>query len=66
MVLAQKYLGLVPLNPEVYYVSEAPVYLNLDYVLLLKLGTFIVCLLMLLIPSVIITKISPVKAMRFD
>lgn len=66
MLLVQKYLGLVPLNPEVYYVSEAPVYLNLDYVLLLNLGTFVVCLLMLLIPSVIITKISPVKAMRFD
>ncbi len=66
LLLAQKYFGLVPLNPEVYYVSEAPVYLSLDYVLLLNLGTFIVCLLMLLIPSVIITKISPVKAMRFD
>ena len=66
LLLAQKYFGLVPLNPEVYYVTEAPVYLSLDYVLLLNLGTFIVCLLMLLIPSVIITKISPVKAMRFD
>ncbi|MEO8773827.1 MAG: FtsX-like permease family protein [Gelidibacter sp.] len=66
LLLAQKYFGLVPLNPEVYYVSEAPVYLNLDYVLMLNLGTFIVCLLMLLIPSFIITKISPVKAMRFD
>ncbi|HUH27386.1 ABC transporter permease [Gelidibacter sp.] len=66
LLFAQKYLGLVPLNPEVYYVSEAPVYLNLDYILLLNLGTFLVCLLMLLIPSVIITKISPVKAMRFD
>ena len=66
LLLAQKHFGLVPLNPEVYYVSEAPVYLSLDYVLLLNLGTFIVCLLMLLIPSVIITKISPVKAMRFD
>lgn len=66
LLLAQKYFGLVPLNPEVYYVTEAPVYLNLDYVIMLNLGTFIVCLLMLLIPSVIITKISPVKAMRFD
>lgn len=66
MLLAQKHFGLVPLNPEVYYVTEAPVYLSLNYVLLLNLGTFIVCLLMLLIPSVIITKISPVKAMRFD
>lgn len=66
LLLAQKYFGLVPLNPEVYYVSEAPVYLSLDYVLMLNIGTFIVCLLMLLIPSIIITKISPVKAMRFD
>lgn len=66
MLFAQKYIGLVPLNPEVYYVSEAPVYLNLNYILLLNLGTFVVCLLMLLVPSVIITKISPVKAMRFD
>ena len=66
MLLAQKYFGLVKLNPEVYYVTEAPVYLSLDYVLMLNLGTFIVCLLMLLIPSIIITKISPVKAMRFD
>lgn len=66
LLLAQKYFGLVPLNPEVYYVSEAPVYLNLKYILLLNLGTFLTCLLMLLIPSVIITKISPVKAMRFD
>ncbi len=66
LLIAQKYFGLVPLNPEVYYVTEAPVYLSLDYVLMLNLGTFIVCLLMLLIPSVIITKISPVKAMRFD
>lgn len=66
LLLAQKYFGLMPLNPEVYYVSEAPVYLSLDYILMLNLGTFIVCLLMLLIPSVIITKISPVKAMRFE
>ena len=66
LLLTQKYFGLVPLNPEVYYVSEAPVYLNINYILLLNLGTFIVCLLMLLIPLVIITKISPVKAMRFD
>ena len=66
LLLAQKYFGLMPLNPEVYYVSEAPVYLNINYILMLNLGTFVVCLVMLLIPSVIITKISPVKAMRFD
>ncbi len=66
LLLAQKYFKLIPLDPSVYYVTEAPVYISLDYILLLNLGTFIVCLLMLLIPSIIITKISPVKAIRFD
>jgi lipoprotein-releasing system permease protein len=66
ILLVQKYFKLFPLNPETYYITEAPVYLSLDYIVLLNLGTFICCLLMLLIPSIIITKISPVKAIRFD
>ncbi len=66
LLLAQKYLKLFPLNPDTYYVTEAPVYLDLGYVLILNAGTFLLCLLMLLIPSYIITKISPVKAIRFE
>lgn len=66
LLFIQKYFKLFPLNPDTYYVSEAPVYINWDYILLLNIGTFVVCLLMLLIPSIIISKISPVKAIRFD
>lgn len=66
LLFAQKYFKLFPLNPDTYYVSEAPVYISLDYILMLNIGTFIACLLMLLIPSIIIAKISPVKAIRFD
>ena len=66
LLFAQKYFKLFPLNPDTYYVSEAPVYISWDYILLLNVGTFIACLLMLLIPSIIISKISPVKAIRFD
>lgn len=66
LLLAQKYLKLFPLNPDTYYVTEAPVYLDLGYILILNAGTFLLCLLMLLIPSYIITKISPVKAIRFE
>jgi lipoprotein-releasing system permease protein len=66
LLFAQKYFKLFPLNPDTYYVSEAPVYISWDYIVLLNVGTFIVCVLMLLIPSVIISKISPVKAIRFD
>jgi len=66
LILVQQYFGIIQLNPENYYVNEAPVYLNWGYIVLLNLGTILVCLLVLLIPSYIITKISPVKAIRFD
>ncbi len=66
LLLAQQQFGLFPLNPEVYYVTQAPVYLNLGYILTLNIGTFVVCMLMLLVPSYIISKISPVKAIRFE
>ena len=66
LLFVQKNFKLFPLNPDTYYVSEAPVYIALDYVVLLNIGTFILCLLMLLIPSVIISRITPVKAIRFD
>jgi lipoprotein-releasing system permease protein len=66
MLFIQQYFGVVQLNPENYYVNQAPVYINIGYILLLNLLTIIVCFLVLLIPSYIITKISPVKAIRFD
>lgn len=53
-------------DPEQYYVSIIPVHIGLDYIVLLNIGTFIACFLMLMVPSIIITKISPVKAIRFE
>ncbi len=66
LLLIQKYFGLIKLNPENYYVNVAPVDINLFHILVLNLGTIFICFLVLLIPSYIITKISPVKAIRFD
>ena len=66
LLLIQQQFGIVQLTPENYYVNQAPVYLNWGYILLLNLMTVTVCFLVLLIPSYIITKISPVKAIRFD
>ena len=66
ILLIQKYFGIVQLNPENYYVNQAPVYINVVYILLLNVLTVGVCFLVLLIPSYIITKITPVKAIRFD
>ncbi|WP_373056876.1 ABC transporter permease [Zunongwangia sp. H14] len=66
LLLLQKYLKLFPLDPRTYYVTEVPVYLNWDYILAVNAGTMLLCMLMLLIPSIIIAKISPVKAMKFE
>jgi lipoprotein-releasing system permease protein len=66
MLLIQQNFGIIKLNPENYYVNEAPVFIDFGYIFLLNIGTILICLLILLIPSYIITKISPIKAIRFD
>ncbi|EKT3967393.1 permease [Flavobacterium psychrophilum] len=66
LLLIQKHTGIIKLNPENYYVNQAPVNINIAHILLLNLGTITVCLLVLTIPTYIITKISPVKAIKFS
>jgi len=66
LIVIQQQFGIVKLNPESYYVNVAPAHLDWLYILLLNLGTIAICLFVLLIPSYIITKISPVKAIRFE
>ncbi|NDI99413.1 ABC transporter permease [Flavobacterium sp. LaA7.5] len=66
LIFVQKYFEVIKLPPENYYVTVAPVAINIPAILLINAGTVAVCLSLLLIPSYIITKISPVKALRFD
>ena len=65
LLLIQKHFGIIQLNPENYYVNQAPVFINWFYILLLNIGTILICMLVLFLPSYIITKISPVKAIKF-
>tara|TARA_B100001059_G_C17839751_1_gene591322 strand:- start:4372 stop:5607 length:1236 start_codon:yes stop_codon:yes gene_type:complete len=66
LLFIQKYLSPITLNPSVYYVSKAPVDINLWTILSLNLLTFAICVLVLIIPSYLIAKIAPVKAIKFD
>ena len=66
LLVIQKNFEVIKLNPESYYVSSAPVDINLLHILLLNVGTILICVLVLLIPSYLITKISPIKALKFD
>ena len=64
-ILQQKY-GIVPLPQESYYVPVVPVNLDALNILLLNGGTLVICFFMLIMPSYIITRISPIRAIRFD
>lgn len=64
--LAQKYIGLIPLDPEVYYLSQVPIEINVWHWILLNIGTLVVCLSALIIPSMVIARIDPVKAIKFN
>lgn len=66
LLLLQKFTGVIRLDPESYYVNTVPIYLDFGYIFALNLGTLILCLAMLIIPSVVISKISPVKSTKFE
>lgn len=66
LLFLQKYGKIMKLNPETYYVTEAPVNINWEYVLLINIGTLALCLLMLLVPSYLITRINPSRAIKFE
>jgi len=66
ILFSQKYFGFITLDPETYYVNEAPVFIDFWYIILLNICTLLLCLLMLIIPTLLITKIDPVKSIKFE
>jgi len=62
----QYYTGIVPLDPEAYYVATVPVCFNWLYIILLNVGTLLASILMMIGPSYLITKIDPAKIIRYE
>ncbi|MFZ2338910.1 MAG: FtsX-like permease family protein [Bacteroidales bacterium] len=58
--------GIISLDPSSYYIKTVPVNLELSHIILLNAGTMIIIILMLLVPSQLISRITPVKAIRYD
>ena len=66
LLFIQKYTKVIPLDSKVYYLDTVPVSLNLYHILGVNILTIIVCMLILIIPSYLISKINPVKAIKFN
>ncbi|HNV81241.1 MAG: FtsX-like permease family protein [Tenuifilaceae bacterium] len=62
----QIHFGLIKLDPENYFLSTVPIDINLLHIILLNIGTFLLTLMMLLVPSMVIAKISPDKTIKFE
>ena len=65
LCLLQKKFEFITLSEEDYYMSVAPIALDLWTVLMLNAGTMLITLLFLILPSYLVTTIQPVKALRF-
>lgn len=66
LLFIQKYFGVIKLNPENYYVSTVPVDLDPLPIISISFGILIISGLALIIPSYLISKISPVKAIKYN
>ncbi len=65
-VLLQYFFHLVKLDSDTYYVEYVPVIFNITYILLLNAGIIVSCMLMMFFPTLILTRITPIKTLRFD
>ncbi len=64
--LIQQYFGIIPLDEATYYVSAVPVNLKIAHIAILNLGTLLTIITMMILPSLLITRISPAKAIKFN
>jgi lipoprotein-releasing system permease protein len=63
--ILQRYTHVFKLDQASYYMSFVPVQFNWMEMLLLNIGTLIICLLVMILPSMLVTRIQPVKAIQF-
>ena len=66
LITIQKTTGIISLDPSTYYVSEAPIEINIPAFVLLNIVTLVVSVVILIAPSYLISHISPSKSIRYE
>ncbi len=66
LALIQKYYKIIPLDANTYYMDAVPINLSITHIILLNIGVLSIIALIMWAPSHIISKISPIKALRYE
>ena len=66
LCLIQKFTNIISLSPESYYLSAVPIELNIWHIIILNVGTMILWVMMLLLPTMLINNVRPSKSIRFE
>ena len=66
LVLLQIYTGLVTLDEQTYYVSEAPMLISIPLIILLNVATLIISVFVLIAPSFLVSHIHPARSMHYE
>lgn len=66
LCLLQSHYNIIKLPQETYYVSYVPVLLNGWSIIKLNILTFSACIMALLLPSLIISRITPMQTLRYN
>jgi len=64
--LAQQWLHIMPLDPANYYLDCVPMQIGIGWLLILNTVMFVLSMLMMLVPSAVISRIVPSKSIRFE
>jgi lipoprotein-releasing system permease protein len=65
-VFLQQYTGMISLPADSYFMNKVPVAFEFPAILIFNAGTIIICMLALILPTVIISRIMPANAIRFE
>ena len=66
IVLVQKYTGIITLDAQTYYVSEAPMQVNIPLIILLNIATLLISIFVLIAPSYLVSHIHPARSMHYE
>lgn len=66
ITIAQYYFHIIKLDPEIYYMAFVPVSFSIEGLIAINISVLALTTIMMVVPTMIISKINPIKVIRFE